>query len=193
MTVINAKKKIGIALSKEEDRAEKAKTKTLMTNTGLKMAGSASQTPVIGWIIAAAILATMVGIAIATAAAANKQQNDGLEDTSDALNQIQADLYNLNTGITNVKKLGDEFETLSTKIIKSADDLERLNEIAKQVNDEAGRTVVDTNASVEEQLNQIRGYQIGQEKKYQEKLEEANTTFGSGFDKYARGKAGEKA
>lgn len=179
ITVINMKKAQSIALSEAETVKEKKKFAVMLKNAGAAMAESAAKIPVAGWVIAAAILAA-VGAAIAVTAI-NQNQDDKIDDTADSLNKVQAELYNLNHGIETVKKLGDEFDTLSNKIIKSSDDLKRLAEIAKQINDEAGDTVVDTNADLTIQSAQIAGYQRRQEAKYQTKVSEANTTLGTGF------------
>ena len=134
----------------------------------------------------------MAGITVAVAVG-TKQKDDSLEKTKESLNQIQSDLYNLNSGMQNVRKLGDEFETLSSKIIQSTEDLERLKEIAQQINDQAGRIVIDVNADAETQLSQIRGYQELQKREYDSKVQEADTTFGEGFDKYASAKSANEA
>lgn len=109
--------------------------------------------------------------------------------TTDSLNEFQAELYNLNQSITTVRKLGDEFETLSSKIIKSAEDLERLNEIAQQVNDQAGYNVVDTTAEIETQLLQIRGYEEAQKARYNKTVSKAESRLGSGLTGAAQLKA----
>ena len=192
MDLINRKKKDSIKLSKQEGQQEKANFFTYIKNAAAKMAASAANIPAVGWIIAAAILAALAGIAIAVAVG-TEQKDDGLEKTKESLNQIQSDLYNLNSGMQNVRKLGDEFETLSSKIIQSTEDLERLKEIAQQINDQAGRIVVDVNADTETQLNQIRGYQEIQKREYDSKVQEADTTFGKGFDKYASAKSANEA
>ena len=109
--------------------------------------------------------------------------------TTDSLNEFQAELYNLNQSITTVRKLGDEFETLSSKIIKSAEGLERLNEIAQQVNDQAGYSVVDTTADVETQLLQIRGYEEAQKARYNKTVSKAESRLGLGLTGAAQLKA----
>lgn len=155
------------------------------------MASSAASIPVVGWGIAAAILAA-IGIGLAIAAKKTKKANDNNESikkTEDALNKLQAKIYNTNQAISTVSKLGDEFDTLSSKIIKTTDDLERMNEIAKEVNDTLGYTAVDTNADVETQRLQIRGAQATLKSEKKKTVSESASTLVSGFSD----KAGEYA
>lgn len=190
-TAIMSLMKIINLLHKEENmtlmQTIKLKMKDFVSSlqaAGAKMAESAASIPVAGWVIAAAILAA-VGIAIGvSAAAANgafKNTSNKIESTEENLNQLQADLYNLNSGINNVKALGNEFEELSNKIIKTEEDLSRLNEIATQINDDAGYEVVNTTLSEEEQLAQIRGYQQTQENKAAKQTAKINKELGQGL------------
>lgn len=147
-------------------------------------AKSVAANPFWGWAVAIALLAG-IGIAIAAAAGAFKstgeKTDDSIAQTKEELNQLQAELYNLNAAKQNVAKLGDEFESLSNKIIKTNEDLERMNEIAQQINDEAGRTIVDTTADADTQLQQIRAYNIEQRAKIDSKNAEINETLGQGL------------
>lgn len=155
------------------------------------MASSAASIPAVGWGIAVAILAA-IGIGLAIAAKKTKKANDNNESikkTEDALNKLQAKIYNTNQAISTVSKLGDEFDTLSSKIIKTTDDLERMNEIAKEVNDTLGYTAVDTNADVETQRLQIRGAQATLKSEKKKVVSESASTLVSGFSD----KAGEYA
>lgn len=155
------------------------------------MASSAASIPAVGWGIAVAILAA-IGIGLAIAAKKAKKANDNNESikkTEDALNKLQAKIYNTNQAISTVSKLGDEFDTLSSKIIKTTDDLERMNEIAKEVNDTLGYTAVDTNADIETQRLQIRGAQATLKSEKKKAVSESTSTLVSGFSD----KAGEYA
>ena len=155
------------------------------------MASSAASIPAVGWGIAVAILAA-IGIGLAIAAKKTKKANDNNESikkTEDSLNKLQAKIYNTNQAISTVSKLGDEFDTLSSKIIKTTDDLERMNEIAKEVNDTLGYTAVDTNADIETQRLQIRGAQATLKSEKKKVVSESASTLVSGFSD----KAGEYA
>ena len=147
------------------------------------MASSAASIPAVGWGIAVAILAA-IGIGLAIAAKKTKKANDNNESikkTEDALNKLQAQIYNTNQAISTVSKLGDEFDTIPSKIIKTTDDLERMNEIAKEVNDTLGYTAVDTNADVETQRLQIRGAQTTLKSEKKKAVSEAASTLVGGF------------
>ena len=139
----------------------------------------------IGLILGAALLAA-AGVAIAAMAGAFKGEegtDDSIAKTREELNQLQADLYNLNQARENVAKLGDEFDSLSNKIIKTEEELERLKEIGQQINDEAGREVVDLNASYDVQLNQIKGYEATLKAQTNLKTDEINDTLAEGLTK----------
>ena len=167
----------------ETQDKEKKSFAQKMKNAFVQMAQSAAFIPVVGFIIAAGILAA-IGIATAVGAASassNDDADDSIAQTRENLNQLQADLYNLNAAKQNVGKLADEFDTLSSKIFKSNEELSRLDEIAKQINDEAGRAVVTLGASAEIQFIQIKGYQAGLERDVQNKIEEINNEIGAGL------------
>lgn len=132
------------------------------------------------------------GVTAATQGSGDKAQSS-LEKTEDSLNQLQADLYNLNNSITTITNIGDEFESLSNKIVKNNEDLERMSELVQQINDEAGETVVDVNADAETQLSQIRKYQLDKENERAYKLKESSDEISEGFKDYAHGKAKDKA
>lgn len=171
-----------------EIKAKAAAMKTAMAEkikAAWSMAGSAGSIPYVGWIIAGAIIAALIGAAIATAVAASKDNdedaNESIAKTREELNKLQADMYNLEQSRQSVNKLAAEFENLSDKIIKTDEDLQRMGEIAQQINDEAGRTIVDTAADYETQLNQIRGYEIQLEREQENKRQEINETLGDGL------------
>lgn len=178
----NKKKKIGLLLDKaREKQAEKNYIKGLK-EAGTSAATSAGKIPYVGWVIALAILAA-IGVSIGVSVAATNQMQNSVEGVTDSLDKQQSQLYELNKSITTVKKLGDEFDNLSSKIIKSAEDLEKLNEIAKQINDEAGAIVVDTSASYEVQQQQIKGYQLSLQAKKNQKLNQMQNILDTGYGK----------
>lgn len=136
-----------------------------------------------GLAMLAVVGAVMAGIAISAISAENSGQaaQSEIDKTREELNQLQADLYNLEQAQKSVNKLGDEFDNLTGKIIKTDEELQRINEIAQQINDEAGRTIVDTAADYETQLNQIRGYEIQLEREAANKRQEINDTLAKGY------------
>lgn len=169
MTVISGLQKGWNLLVKVGNSLHEQGMKQTLKDIGLRIkaaligsADSASKIPVAGWVIALSLLAA-AGIAIGGVAIANaqkaKESEESTQGTIDSLNKMQAELYNMNKSIDTVSKLGDEFDSLNNKVIKTTEDLERLGEIAQQINDEAGYTVVDINADAESQAAQIKGYE----------------------------------
>lgn len=121
----------------------------------------------------------MIGLMIASAVATS-QQGSAAETTSEQLQDMQVELYNLRSAASSVTNLADEFENLSQKIGKSNEDLERMKEIAQEVNDTAGYTVVDTSKSAEEQAAAMRAYAEVQEQKAQGTLDNMESTIQGG-------------
>lgn len=179
--LINKEKRKQLLLELEKQKAESKGIKKALLGAAINMAKSAASIPVAGWVIAIAILAA-VGIGIAVAVTKAQALTNSVEDTQEALNQLQADLYNLNQSITTVNKLGDEFETLSSKIIKTSEDLERMNEIAQQVNDTLGYQAVNLNADAATQALQIKGAEAQLRKEKDELIQESAKVLVNRYD-----------
>ena len=145
----------------------------------------AKNIPIYGVIAAAAILA-LVGLGAGIAAIINStaKQNKSIENTTESLEKQQSQFYELNKSISTVSKLGNEFDKLSNKIIKTTDDLDKLNEISQQINDEAGRAVVDTAADLETQQKQIASYVTSLELDKGKALKEQRETLANPFIKF---------
>lgn len=133
-----------------------------------------------GLIIAAALLAA-AGVAVAVSIAKANQAEDSVDATSEALDGLQAEIYNLNQSITTVRQLGDEFDSLSSKIVKTTDDLTRMNEIAQEVNDTLGYAAVDLDADSATQALQIKGALKRQEEEKAAKVQESGEELAEGF------------
>ena len=184
LSVILGLKTAGLALGKQEEQQEKKTFKEKIKSAMAELGKGFAKFWPWGVFVAAGILAAIgIGLAIgaASASASGEKTDDSIARTKEELNQLQAELYNLNAAKQNVAKLGDEFESLSNKIVKTNEDLERMNEIAQQINDEAGRTIVDTTADADTQLQQIRAYNIEQQAKIDSKNNEINETLGQGL------------
>lgn len=150
------------------------------------MAQSAAQTPVVGWVIAAAILAA-AGIALAVSATkASKAVETSTTNTTDNLNSMQAELYNLNNSITTVSGLADEFEELNGKIVKTADDTKRLAEIIQEVNDAVGFTLITDDMTDDQAEKLIKGYEADLRKQKSEKVTASANTLASGLKDLAK-------
>lgn len=181
--IIGLRKKEGKVIE-DNNKKEKAGFVAKLRNAGAAMAESAAKIPVAGWVIAAAILAaiglTIAGIS-ASASANGSGLNSSIKETEENLNQLQADLYNINHSRENVRKLGDEFDTLSSKVFKTNEELARMEEIAQQINDEAGYTVVNVSGSTETQMQQIRGYEARLKAQAQNAVTNLNREIGAGL------------
>jgi hypothetical protein len=77
--------------------------------------------------------------------------NDAAQEGIETLEKMQVEYYNLRQSAEKVESLADSFDTLSRKINKSTEDLQELQSIAQQINDNAGKQIVDTTASIEAQ------------------------------------------
>ena len=110
---------------------------------------------------AAAALASVAAIIGSIALIINTVKNviNTADNAAEHINQISVELYNAQQSANNIRKISTEFETLSSKVNKTNEELERMIELAQQANDEAGFTVVDLDASVDEQLEQLRAYE----------------------------------
>lgn len=165
---------------KKKNNEKKKGIKAALTNALITMAESAANIPVYGWIIAAAILA-VVGLAIAATAIGMKKLQNNTEDTAENLNKLNAELYNINTSRENIRKLGDEFESLSSKVIKTTEDLERMKEIAQSINDEMGFDYISDADSEQTILNKIAGAETAKTVEAKVKTAEINDTLGEGY------------
>ena len=175
--IIGLRKKEGVEIDKNTAKEKKGLSATIAS----ALANTAKKAP---WFIAIALLAA-AGVAIAAAAGAFKSKEEKTDDsiakTREGLDQLQADLYNLDTARQNVSKLGDEFDSLSSKVIKTSEDIERMNEIVQSVNDQAGREIVDVAADTATQLAQIKGYELSLERERAKKVEDINETLAEGY------------
>lgn len=186
LTTVNALTKIATTLANKEYRQ---KLKTLAVEkikAAWAMAHSAATIPVVGWAIGLGILAA-AGIAIAVSATkAANGVSDATTNTTDSLNSMQAELYNLNNSITTVSGLADEFEELNNKIVKTADDTKRLAEIIQEVNDAAGYTLISSSASDNEAEILIKGYEASLRRQKAKKVGESSSALTTGLKDLAK-------
>lgn len=187
MGIINTLSTIFIGLKKKEGQeTDKNTRKTLQQAMAEKvkaawgMAGSAASIPVAGWVIAGVILATILGLAIAGAVATANAQNksrDSVEGNIQAMQELQAEIYNLGQSINTISALSEEFETLSAKINKTAEDTQRLNEIMTEFNDLVGYEMLDNSMSYDEVLSKIRAHEASLTIDLEKKVQESNKTL----------------
>lgn len=98
-----------------------------LKNAAVKMAGSAASIPVAGWVIAAAILAALIGIGIGVAAsmgAFSKKESEA----ADNIKKLNAEIYKLEESAQSLDTTADHFENLDNKILKTKEDIQAMNE-----------------------------------------------------------------
>lgn len=98
------------------------------------MADSASKIPVTGWVIAAAILATLVGVTIAAAVNTNKY-GDSADKAADDINTLSNTIYKLETKARSIDTVTKSFDELDKKLIKTNKDQEEMNNLLGQAAD----------------------------------------------------------
>jgi hypothetical protein len=99
------------------------------------MASSASAIPVAGWVIAAGILLAILGIAIGTAVANNVAYGKSAENAADNINKLSNEIYKLTEKANAIKSIEDQYDALDKKIIKTAEDQAKMNELLDGVSD----------------------------------------------------------
>ena len=156
-----------------------------------KAGGSATKTVASG-VSKVGAVTTLVTIAIVAAATsvmlwrkavreAHKTANDAAQKGIETLEKMQVEYYNLRQSAEKVDSLADSFDTLSRKINKSTEDLQELQSIAQQINDEAGKQVVDLDASLETQRKQVLAYQLLQKNQLKAGKAAMSTNIGTGY------------
>jgi hypothetical protein len=184
MGVINTLTSVFVALKKKEGQeTDKNTRKTLAQAAAEKikaafgMAGSAAAIPYAGWIIAGLILASLLGLVIAGAVAtanAHETSTDSVEGNVKAMQKLQAEIYNLGNTLNTVSSLSEEFDSLSAKINKTADDTKRLQEIITEFNDTAGYDLLDSSMTYEEVLQKMRAYEAAVTADLYNQVQESN-------------------
>ena len=166
--------------------ATKAQAAAEKIKAAFGMAGSASAIPVAGWVIAAAILATLVGIAIATAVSSANKYEKSAEGTADRINELSNEIYKLNEKANAINNITGSFDKLDNKLIKTNADLKEMSSLLDQAADK-----LDDDIEEDEDI----GYGEGvSEKDYYESLQtdKAKREFLDQVEKNARTKANEK-
>lgn len=149
LTAILAERKLQIPIVATEVLQEKAvgkeKDKNLaktVANTGaettealVKSAGSAASIPVVGWIIAAAILAA-VGVGAAAIAAGKAAQANSDAGINKSIANNQNNIYNTKKENNSLQATSDELETLMSKKYQTEEDKARIEEIVSSLKEE---------------------------------------------------------
>ncbi len=128
----------------KDNAAMAAKEAEAKTNAAYKMASSAAAIPVAGWVIAAAILAALIGVTIAGAVGSF---SSATEKTSEKVDALSNEIYRLQKTKTALDTVISKFDAIDEKVIKTTEDLktmkETLEQAADSLSDEAGKSVLD--------------------------------------------------
>ena len=139
------------------------------------MASSASAIPYVGWVIAAAILATLIGAAIVTGAvmgAKNYKETSTAEGVADGVNKLSNEIYNLSKQAEALESVGKQFDAINEKVLKTNKDIEEMSKLLESAGDDLNSEDVDDKEDV--------GYGKGvSQKEYYESLqgEESKRAF----------------
>lgn len=139
----------------------------------------------LGFVLALAAvagIATLIGIGIGAAVSGitsliKENQKKNTEANIKAMQELQAEIYNLGQTVNTISSLQEEFETLSSKINKTAEDTKRLGEIISEFNDTAGYDLLDSTMSYDEVLNKMRAYEASVTAELYNKIAESNKTL----------------
>lgn len=134
-------------------------------------------------LVVATVAAATVGVMLWRKAVreAHKTADDAAQVGIESLEKMQVEYYNLRQSAEKVDSLADSFDTLSRKINKSTEDLQELQSIAQQINDEAGKQVIDLDASLETQRKQVLAYQLLQKNQLKAGKAAMSTNIGTGY------------
>ena len=193
-TLINSLKNKEGKITKENIKLALKEKLAGISGALVKAAQSAAAIPIWGWIAAIALLAA-AGIAVAVTVGVkseDEREDETINETTEKLKDLQVEVYNLQTSANTVSSLADEFDELSNKVVKSAEDVARLNEIVQQVNDEAGFDVITENADPQTQQEQLRNYATVTQMQADTKINEMSDTLTEGYQDYI-GKNGEES
>jgi hypothetical protein len=141
--LINKEKNKQYVQTLRQQAAESKGLKKKLMNAGAAMAESAGKIPYAGWIIAAAILATLCGIAIATAVANTQKYEKSAEGTAKKINELSNEIYKLNEQKVAIDNITNSFDKLDNKLIKTKEDLEEMSELLKQASEQMNSDDVD--------------------------------------------------
>ena len=115
--------------------ADKAQAAVAKIKAAFGMADSASKIPYVGWVIAAGILATLVGIAIATAVTSANKYEKSAKGTAESVNKLSNEIYKLNSKANEINNITTAFDKLDNKLIKTNSDLKEMSSLLDQAAD----------------------------------------------------------
>lgn len=132
ITTMNSLKAISAKLTKKEKKEEAEKGAVIKENSLWTMVGSAFKE---NWKIGLAVAAA-VGIAIISMAAAAGAFKSESERTNEQINNLSADIYNLTKTAQSLSTIGNSFDAIDDKLVKTNADLKEMNDLMSQAADQ---------------------------------------------------------
>lgn len=126
----NATALANVATEKAQTREEKNQTGLKLTNTGIDMAGSAAKIPMVGWVIAGAIL---LALGIGTFAGIRHVKSDSYKENK--IKDSQNDMYEKKRQNKDLESNAKELEELLDKDKLTIEEEERLRELEGTIQD----------------------------------------------------------
>ena len=115
--------------------ATKAQAAAEKIKAAFGMAGSASEIPFTGWMIAAGILATLIGVTVGVALSGANKYNKSAEGTAESINKLSNEIYKLNAKANEINNITTAFDKLDNKLIKTNSDLKEMSSLLDQAAD----------------------------------------------------------
>ena len=143
--LINKEKNKEYVATLRQQAADAKGFRKKLLNAAAAMAESAGKIPVVGWVIAAGILAALVGIAIATAVSNAQKYEKSAEGTAEKINDLSAEIYKLNEQAQAIDNITNSFDKLDKKLIKTKEDLAEMNSLL-----EKGSEIMDDDVEEDE-------------------------------------------
>lgn len=132
ITTMNSLKTISAKLTQKEKNEEVKKGAVIKENSLWTMVGSAFKE---NWKIGLAVAAA-VGIAIISMAAAAGAFKSESERTNEQINNLSADIYNLTKTAQSLSTIGNSFDAIDDKLVKTNADLKEMNDLMSQAADQ---------------------------------------------------------
>ena len=131
-----------VSLTKKETREQiKARIATEKAAAAKKikaafsMADSAAATPITGWIIAAGIIATLVGTTIAITTSRTNAYNRSAEKAATDINKLSSEIYKLESKSRAIDTVVNSYNELDNQLIKTQVDQEKMNTLLDEAAD----------------------------------------------------------
>lgn len=125
-----------IKLTNKQERATLKAAIASKIKAAWEMAGSAAETPITGWMIAAAILAATLGATLIGAAIGKAvNYSNSSEKAAKDINKLSKEIYELDKKNSSIQNAINSFDDLDSKVVKTSEDLKEMKEILDSAGD----------------------------------------------------------